>query len=149
MKVLIICFLIGYILAFTPKNSTSCALKYCDYKFHYTSDTLYQIGFIQMCMRDGGLNLDCLYTSSSFDDGTLESLQNCLVKKGWKVYKKRPTCFKAGYPIYIDNANDFTMSKLAIATYVDKKTIKYSMRHPNICNAGISKGDEVTYFCPA
>ena len=152
MKLLILYFLIGYILPFSPDECAAEALAYCDYQFHWSSSTITQIGFIQICMRKGGLELDCLYTSGPNSDGTLESLQYCLVKKGWKVFKKRPQCFKAGYPVVIEY-NDFRPypSYLAIATYVDANTIKYSMRHPNLCDATLPKKSdiiEITYFCP-
>ena len=153
MKVLILCFLIGYILPFSPDKCAAEALAYCDYKFHWSSSSITQIGFIQICMREGGLELDCLYTSSPHSDGTLENLQYCLVKKGWKVFKKRPQCFKAGYPLVIefDDIAPIYPSYLAIATYVDANTIKYSMRHPNICDAELPNKTavkQITYFCP-
>ena len=154
MKVLILCFLIGYILPFSPDKCAAEALKLCDMKFHWSSSTLTQIGFIQLCMREGGLDLDCLCLPNPGHDGNLEILQYCLIQKGWKVFKKRPQCFKVGYPLVIESDDIAPRYPfyLAIATYVDSKTIKYSMRHPNLCDAELPNKTtgikEITYFCP-
>ena len=154
MKALILCFLLGYILPFSSDICAATALKYCDYKFHYTSSFISQIGFIQICMRDAGLDLDCIYLPNPGHDGTPEILQNCLIQKGWKVFKNRPQCFKVGYPLAykIDDIAPRYPSYLAIATYVDENTIKYSMRHPNLCDVNLPKKNtikEIFYFCPS
>ena len=106
MKVLILCLLIGYIRPFSPDKCAAKALELCDYEFHWSNSTLTQIGFIQLSLREGGLELVCLYTSSPHSDGTLEN-----------------------YPLVIefDDIAPMYPSYLAIATYVDSKTIKYSI----------------------
>ena len=145
MKALILCIFIVYINSYNPQIAVETAKKTCKRTFYPSVFYFGNVPFVEYSMSNAGQDLDCVYFTHSASSGNVRDLISCLKKKGWKSYKKRPNCFKAGYPLI----GDWWISGIAgIATYVDRNTVKYCSGHHQVCDGTFDEKLDNLYFCP-
>ncbi len=144
MKMLLLLFLFGFNLCYSPEKAVSYARYYCQ---HYNTNYQDYVGrggdcanFVSQCMIAGGLSFsECNPRRNGILSGT-HALRDCLIGKGWSYSTTKPPSFKAGYPMAKTDWSHFI-----IATEVGS-TIKYCGHTSDVCDGKLNYA--VYYFYP-
>ena len=144
MKVALFLVLVGLALSYNPSAAVNYAKAHCkSYNYNYnTYPGADCANFVSQCLIAGGLSLSgCDGLDNKGAIPYVPNLINCIKKKGWSGHGSRPSCFKAGYPFFM-NAYQHAMLALSISG----NSVYYAGHTRDRCGEiPISSG--VTYYC--
>lgn len=146
MKSLLLLFLIGLSFAYNPSKAVNYATSHCsNYNgnyFNYRNWGGDCANFVSQCMKAGGFSFKGC--AGWVDDygcmPRVVELKSCLRSRGWKEYRTKPNCFRAGYPFF------FGDSHAVLASSVSGNTVLYCGHTNDVCNGRLTSN--VLYYCP-
>ena len=143
MKVIILFSLLVIAITYDGNKAANYALKYCrNYNPYYNNYPGNDCSnFVSQCLRAGGQDFDgCSGKDNKGGIPRVTDLQNCLKKKGWKSASTRPSAFKRGYPLFLNN-----IPHGMIATQINPNSVNFASHSSDRCgDVTISSG--VTYY---